>query len=152
RALESAPRSLCRGVEVEMGAPAVPHTGTVVALTQRGEPIPRGQAQWLDPICPGLVHSTVGELARLHHCSLPRSPRSNILRNDTLTTIGAQSRTWIRQRRAVLHSSRTLDRATAAAAASPGYSSRRTAAQRVSSCREESWSLRSTAETWVSTV
>ena len=33
-----------------------------------------------------------------------------------------------------------------------GYVSRRSAAQRVSWCREESWSLRSTEETWLSTV
>src|SRR5207249_3112376 len=32
------------------------------------------------------------------------------------------------------------------------YTSRRPVAHRVSSCRLESWSLRSTAETWVSTV
>ena len=35
---------------------------------------------------------------------------------------------------------------------SPGYTRRRSLAQRVSSWRLESWSLRSTDETWVSTV
>ena len=36
--------------------------------------------------------------------------------------------------------------------ARPGQSRRRSEAQRVSSCREESWSLRSTLDMWVSTV
>ena len=39
-----------------------------------------------------------------------------------------------------------------AAAALAAQIRRRSAAQRVSSCREESWSLRSTLETWLSTV
>src|SRR5699024_3834512 len=90
-------------------------------------------------------HAPLTPVPTAHWCPYP-PPTDARLSADS---VGEARKIGIRTRRSYSPSSQPTQHSRRARTP---HRRRRTAAQRVSSCREESCSLRSTAETWVSTV